>query len=245
VVSADQYGCTSAPSDVFTVECVPPDSPVIVAGDGNLFTAAEGDLQWYFNGTPIDGGTTACIDAGAPGEYHVVSADQYGCTSAPSDVFTVECVPPATPVIEVGDGQLCTAAEGDLQWYFNGTPIDGGTTACIDAGAPGEYHVLAADQYGCVSAPSETVVVLPTQVDVYHGPGDVRLAPNPASGHLRIIGLDGPETRYALTDVQGRLVRTGTLAAAPAMDVADLAPGVYVLRIARPEGAVRLRFVKE
>ncbi|MDX9752174.1 MAG: YCF48-related protein, partial [Flavobacteriales bacterium] len=137
VVVTSALGCASAPSDVFTVECVPPATPVIEAGNGQLCTAAEGDLQWYFNGTPIDGGTTACIDADAPGEYHVVSADQYGCTSAPSDVFTVECVPPATPVIEAGDGQLCTAAEGDLQWYFNGTPIDGGTTACIDAGAPG------------------------------------------------------------------------------------------------------------
>ncbi len=131
--------------------------PAVSVSGSTLCTPGAASTQWYLNGLPITGATESCIDATTPGDYHVEVVDPLGCASAPSLVVTVQCPTSEAPVVTVEGQQLCTAAEGSLQWYVDGEPLIEGDTPCVTAEIPGLYHVVATDENGCASAPSDAI----------------------------------------------------------------------------------------
>lgn len=131
--------------------------PGVTVDGSTLCTPVEGSIQWYRNMVPIAGGTESCIEATVPGDYHVVVVDTLGCPSAPSLVVTVQCPAGEAPAVTVEGQQLCTAAEGSLQWYVDNEQLPGGDAACVIAEIPGLYHVVVTDANGCPSAPSVAI----------------------------------------------------------------------------------------
>jgi hypothetical protein len=71
----------------------------------------------------------------------------------------------------------------------------------------------------------------------------LRVDPSPARESIRVAGLD-MACDYRLTDMGGRSMDLGVTAGEP-IDIRDLAPGIYILRLELPEGLGHLRFVKE
>ena len=110
--------------------------------------------------------------------------------------------------------------------------------------APAGRYTVAATAGGCTSAASAPLVVVLAVRTATEA--ELRLYPNPARDLLvleRPAG-DGP-AEATLLDALGRVVLT---AAAPAgrtaLDVRALPEGLYVLRLALPDGGLRVRSVQ-
>lgn len=69
--------------------------------------------------------------------------------------------------------------------------------------------------------------------------------PNPATDHVRLIGLSGVG-QWELLDLQGRILLNGsTNTAAQAIDLSTLAPGGYLLRVEDALGVRTVRVMKD
>ncbi|MEM7573797.1 MAG: DUF5060 domain-containing protein [Bacteroidota bacterium] len=76
---------------------------------------------------------------------------------------------------------------------------------------------------------------------------DVKLFPNPTSGQFQLTGWDGPESKFSLLDLHGRVARTFPPSAIQGrrFDLSGLANGVYLFQLEN-EGQVRQwRIVKQ
>ncbi len=76
----------------------------------------------------------------------------------------------------------------------------------------------------------------------------VRLWPNPAPGAFYLESGGAPETagRYSLTDVTGRILRTGTIMGQQTLRLGeDLVPGLYILRVTRGAESRAVKVIKK
>lgn len=72
----------------------------------------------------------------------------------------------------------------------------------------------------------------------------VTVFPNPASAQLFVSDISGGASRYEVSDMQGRTVRTGVIADG-AIDVEVLQRGLYLLILESGPGRTAVRFEKE
>ncbi len=218
--------------------------PTITQHGDTLCTWGSATAQWYFNGDPIPDGDTSCLTATAPGTYHVITTDGFGCTSAASLPYEVECPTLATPIIQADGDTLCTDAEGDLQWYLDGEPVDDGNLPCITAITGGDYTVIATDADGCPTPPSAPHHVSGTGIDQGPEAASTFLSPVPATNELFIERTTAAPTAFQLTDIHGRVhMRGRTAGTRTVLDIATLPPGLYFLHgLSGARGA--LRFIK-
>ena len=126
-----------------------------------LSTSNNGSLQWFNNGSPINGATAVNYTTSASGSYSVTAFDAGGCSgSSYSVIVTVKSN--AVPVITwTGDLNFCdggnvvlsTTTPDHRQWYKNGSPVSGATGATLTATSSGSYT----ESNGCKT--SDPVVV--------------------------------------------------------------------------------------
>jgi len=127
------------------------DKSIELCGDNpvELTTDAIGSLQWLLGDQVIDGATGSSFWVDSPGSY-AVQLTQGDCTAISNEIQVFES-PLVAPVIEPGpvasicEGEVLELAVPDVfeayQWFLNGQPIDGATTASYVVGAPGTYAV--------------------------------------------------------------------------------------------------------
>ncbi len=134
---------------------------VIVNKSGSLCTgkmlSVTGSLpcyQWYRNGMMIAGATSPTYTATLPGNYEVRCPTQ--CSGYGSIVVPKEFIGP--PITVVPDNKLIycigetinlnlntisvPSASCTFQWYKNGLPISGGTSASINVTTVGTYYII-------------------------------------------------------------------------------------------------------
>ena len=164
------------------------------------------------------------------------------------DIFRAQIGCPETafvPAIQQVGTYLCTYTFGTVQWFLNGEPIPDGNDLCVEASAPGSYHVVVTEGPGCVSAPSAPVQVITTGLGT-NTMEDLRIAPNPATDVLRITCNHGTAAEITVFDTQGRTVlRDRVIDTTHHLDVRALKPGIYILRINTGNDIQSTRFVKE
>ena len=73
-----------------------------------------------------------------------------------------------------------------------------------------------------VSAPSSIAI---------HSSMDVEIYPNPAKEYVQIRLSSAPRANMMLTDMQGRLLKSGAIGNEYRLDVKDLAAGMYLIRL--------------
>ncbi len=114
------------------IKAVPP-TPVVTAQGPTTFcaglsvtlmsSATQGN-QWYRNGVLIPGATNQSYIVNQSGNYHVVTTNAQGCSSAASAAMAVVVNPiPAAPAAITG---LVSVTEGSSQTY-TATPVAGAT----------------------------------------------------------------------------------------------------------------------
>lgn len=77
------------------------------------------------------------------------------------------------------------------------------------------------------------------------GISGVSCFPNPASGNIRINGASEAFTSCELLDIRGSVLRLENPDASGIIDISELAPGIYFLRLKGADNCPVLRFVKE
>jgi len=125
--------------------------------------------QWYKDGTPIDDGTESSYVATESGDYHVV------ITTQTSEVLTSETVTitvyalPTAPVISIDTNPIAAgnsatitieSPQADLlyQWYKDSAALDDPSDeTSITVDESGTYYVVAVNENGCVSNPSNEI----------------------------------------------------------------------------------------
>jgi Carbohydrate esterase, sialic acid-specific acetylesterase/Secretion system C-terminal sorting domain/Ig-like domain CHU_C associated len=183
----DKNNCESLPSNAIEVEVHPnPVKPDIVAGGTTTFcadkfvtlaTSGEAAFEWQVNGVKIPTYTTQFINANLPGVYKAKVYNKFGCPSDFSSEIKVTtlALPEAPSISKSGPIAFCAGNEVSLtanssveniKWNSNG--IDNfSTNRQITINSVREsqsntnttYYARVTDGNGCISVPSEKVVV--------------------------------------------------------------------------------------
>ncbi len=127
------------------------------------------DHQWLLNGVPVADANAADLSTTDAGEYTLeVTNITTGCSFTTATI-NVMAETVASPVLtangpvafcEGGAVQLATDAAGsDLQWMFDGAAIVGATGEDLEVMTSGNYTAIATGTLGCISQPSDAIVV--------------------------------------------------------------------------------------
>jgi hypothetical protein len=261
---SDQHGCVTHDSVWVEVDhpevamtglpehlCVNGSFPLDLAG---YTTAAPdgGSLYYYGQGLSADGLFTPTVS----GSYELYAnyTDPLGCVAR--DTATVGIVEPEPLSMELDtlmftDLQYTVTAPADGILTIDGVAIPGTDGQyVIDPGqfAPGYYTLHFEAVYGdydCLSE-FETVVHIVDRTRVRDFDVAVSVYPNPATTLLNLSCTEPLSLTVTLSDITGRALRTEPVSDTfHTIDVTALPSGVYLLRMATPEGKTQtVKFVK-
>lgn len=257
-VEATQDSCTEASPAVLMDSWVFL-SPVIIHepqstycnGDSTLLTAGPGgweSYQWYLDGEAITGATESTYWVKESGTY-VLNASPSTCpeltlTSGVGPTFNFVGSP--VPVITQEGNVLHSSSGPNYQWYLDGQIIDGATEQTYEPTESGLYTVrVSGGGSGCAPLSAPFFFTITSTEEPWAA--RIRIAPNPATESLEISNLPDGLRELELFDATGKLIRRLTANGDRDMqvDVAGLAPGIYVLRWNSRGGAMHARFVKQ
>lgn len=209
--------------------CVPP--PVIERNGSVLEVNTGVSYIWYLNDSPIPGSNSDNILAQQSGSYSAVVTNASGCTSETTPVSI--CVP--APVVTILDNNILQASFGlDYQWYLNGEPIEGENARFIQASAPGFYAVQVIDLNECEDF-SREIFMEPVGIEDELISRYVQIFPNPVKDQLYFRSKEPAVFYLELRTLSGTLVRKNSFTHQLDMPVADLAAGIYLVKIAFQE----------
>ena len=168
------------------------------------------------------------------GELYVIDVD-HGTLKK-----IVDACPMDDPLITFDGNTLGSTDAFTWQWYLDGTAIPGATEQTFVPQVDGTYAVKAGFGEPC-NLFSGSLLVLVTGIHSSGGNSPV-IYPQPALDrlHLRTGTASAKAVQIELFDAMGRLVRTYQWPAGAlemTMEVADLAPGNYVVHAATKEGS--------
>ncbi|MDX9752047.1 MAG: T9SS type A sorting domain-containing protein, partial [Flavobacteriales bacterium] len=147
-----------------------------------------------------------------------------------SDVFAVTTLG-TVPQIEWVDMELVCTPAVSYQWHLDGAAIAGATGQTWTPQENGLYTVETVDADGCAMT-SEAHLFTSTGVGLAADRSGLRAYPVPVRGLLMVEGSQAG-AHITVIDAQGRAVANATAQGERTLlDLGDLAPGRYVLRIA-------------
>ncbi len=159
------------------------------------------------------------------GEYSVVISGSQGCDSVRILSLIVHPQPEA-PYIHEEQGIIISSETYGNQWYRNGIQIPGATTDTLFYSQTGNYYARVINEWGCTSAPSNTVYVFYTNSEIIGAMSSIAVFPNPCNGTLNIYFDPALQfTKLCIIDITGRIVMDQKLATQ--IDVSELVPGMY------------------
>lgn len=210
----------------------------------NTTSGTTDSARWSVSGVLIPStlsGIPLCF--ASPGVYEV-SLFVYNPTGADTATISVTVIPAPTPVITtIGDTLTVTSAYVTYKWYRNGSSVAGATNSKYYPTLPGSYEVKVTDTNGCGARSDLYTVLSPSSV---HGLSSAfSLAPNPASGLIRLYGqlsaAKSGNVHISITDITGRVIakHDASLAAGlinKEIDLKGYQPGLYLLRYSCDDG---------
>lgn len=154
--------------------------------------------------SPGNYGATLVVTGGCGGE---------GSTQTNNSIVNVSALPPAPTVSFNGSQLIVSGAVGEIQWFYNGTPISGANSNAYSPTQIGTYSV-SAGQSGCVTY-SNDFQLQALAFDEILGFSTLSISPNPVSDILRIsIGFESVEENVEMMifDVSGKVVFSKSIA---------------------------------
>jgi len=204
---------------------------------------------WVFQGSMTSFSTQtnpSSICYNTPGTYDVTLIVQ---NASGTDTITVTTITvfaiPASPVITAsGDTLFATQGFATYEWYLDGLLISGASGDSYITTSNGSYAVTVTDSNGCSS--SSVPFVLNTGLYEMMSM-QLNLFPNPTTGNLFVETGVAP---YYLTvyNIQGQGVYQlqGDASVGKTIDLTNLAPGCYSIKLISENGEMRIgKFLKQ
>ncbi len=224
------------------------------AADGSASVIAQNGFEPY-SYSWSSGDTTAEVTMLPSGEYSVTVTDRIGCVATETvlipmnDPFVIETVQ------TIPDNNITTLCEGMAQIFpVNGLPpyqyvILGDTLDMDGVIIPdlcfGNYNVMVLDSIGCSEVIQfEIAYILVHSETLMH---QYRIYPNPAIDEVSIAFFKTGHRRAIaeISNLQGRKIKQYTLVGqVTSLDIADLAPGFYILHIEADDEKSDVRIIK-
>lgn len=146
---------------------------------------------------------------------------------------SVNFIPSPAPVIHaVGKALSTTKKYLTYQWYQDGTPIPGATTATYNFTDPGSYFVDVTGPGGCAGTSAAITVSLLGASDVIAANNDLSVYPNPNNGSFvfNLATANNEPVQVTITNVVGQKVKELTTVTNTDTQVRlDQPPGIYML----------------
>jgi hypothetical protein len=209
-----------------------------INSDGN-FTKLFRYLQ---NPTQTD---AQCLLANGDGKYFVggqlptPTVPVFSCTPvAPASgfylgLFTEQPDSVPTPVI-IANGTLLTATpafSGNVQWFFNGSPIAGENGPTHTATQEGNYTVSYTYTTGCTGTKTSAPVFVSFTSSGDYMIEQMHVFPNPASKYVSIRNIPTGSV-IKITDLTGKMLLTDVADDdLETISIADLPNGLFILHI--------------
>lgn len=144
------------------------------------------------------------------------------------------------------DGELSVDATGEVQWYFNDTPIEGAHGATLTPVESGKYRVEIMRD-GCLYRGMKEVWIMGTEP----GTGLITISPNPTKGKV-MIRYNGHARVSSIHIVSPLGAAVATLQPAwsadgetTVFDFSGYAAGVYLVKIISASGVTHAKVVHE
>jgi hypothetical protein len=270
VVQSNQFALPAGPSTGTAAYVIPLNYLVPTAGQYTLYlpNATQGGLLRDDSGTNIFypfASPSSLVNITGPtsgGFYNYFYNWQITneCASATRTPIQVNVTPAPTATLTAAaqpDGSvLLTAAPvagATYQFFRNGTAVGAASTTntlLLQSGTLNGNYTVVVTSGGCASAPSAAVAVTVTGTRTASlGGVSLLVYPNPTPDGRLTLELTGPQAKAAQLDVLnalGQVVRRQALAPGTApLSVAELAPGVYTLRVHTEQGVLTQRVVRQ
>jgi len=185
-------------NDTVTVTVYPqPSQPVITpnpalnacVNDSILLSATQADnYQWHNDTTVLLGANNQALYVYNSGKYFVVVTDNNGCQAQSDTTFLTFYNNPPKPTFWRQGDTLKTLLDGfNLQWYHDGTAINGATSQTCFIFAAGNYHLVATTTQGCSNI-SDVVFYQPfnNSLEEAQSISNFMLYPNPNNGQFKM-----------------------------------------------------------
>ncbi|WP_118950384.1 DUF7948 domain-containing protein [Taibaiella helva] len=174
--------------------------------------------------------TIAVTTNGSGGTIGVVAIAACGGTDTVWRTITVRTAP--APVISQTGNTLTTGTFSSYQWYRDGQPLAGATSASYTVSATGDYTVKVTDVFGC-SGTSAALQVPTLGIGGSKSIADkIQVYPNPSS---KIVHISSPvKLQIRLSSIDGRKLlemdETSTI------DIGAYPEGLYLLQLSDSKG---------
>lgn len=155
----------------------------------------------------------------------------------------IEHPSPSAEVLQDPETGLLTAVDGVAwQWYVNNEPVEGATQQNFTPQENGDYFVFITSPSGC-SVVSETISI--TGVSEITESAFL-VYPNPATDHIRITSpaISG-RTPFGIFDITGKMVTRGFVQSDSMIEVHDLVPGLYRIRLDTGDRILSRTFIRK
>ncbi|MFM8964402.1 MAG: T9SS type A sorting domain-containing protein, partial [Sphingomonadales bacterium] len=226
-----------------------PVAPVITY-DSLSHTLSSPDLglsyQWYFNGSPLAGATTATHVVYQSGSYYLVAINPNGCVAFSDTLLAIYCSPFIQPQLNVANNILSVSnipQDAQINWYLNNTLVPNQNNNTLGVSQNGNYQCQITDAFGCQYQSNLLLIDVGLQSVLLNAP---KVYPNPTHGLVE-VQLD-PQwlgAHYILSDLQGQMIAQNVLFDTEnQIDMQHLANGVYILTIENQQQEYRLRIIK-
>jgi membrane carboxypeptidase/penicillin-binding protein PbpC len=236
--------CTPPAATLTAVGSPTPTTAVAICqGDTALLKAPGGAGNSYLfllNGTVVGtgSGSDSVLRATQAGSYRVVVTNATGCfdTSAAAGIMVTVNPLPTPTVTQTAFNVLSTGSFTTYQWNLAGQPITGATSQTYTAPftGNGSYTVTVTNANGCRATSAAYNLTTASVGGAAGVAANIRVFPNPTTGRV-FIESSTPVTAQVWT-VDGR--KLTEVKKATSVDLSNLAPGVYTLRLTDANGTV-------
>ena len=185
----------------------------------------------------ISGNDTSAIvnvDSTFYGNLKIICRATNGCSvSDPSDssrIFIKQV--PSTPTISLNGYQINTNAVAQTYNWYNGNTLAGTTSVNFYLAPSGGYYLLRTENDGCLSEPSNGVLIMITAVGEAKDKNEIRIYSD-EFGSLKLVnGQNKKINRIEIMDVCGKKIHeSNNLESLDNRILQVLSPSVYIIRL--------------
>jgi len=223
VITGQTSVCQGDSSVTYTVSDIPNATsynwtlPAGVTGSGNS------------NSITVDFGLSA-----VSGDISVKGVNIYG-EGVASEIAVTVLSKPETPVATQNLNELVSNAQAGNQWYNSNGLIDGAVNQVYTPQVNDEYYTIVTLS-GCSSDASNVIDFELTGLSTIETSLNSKVYPNPVKNEL-VIDIEGvvEKAGFEIVNSTGQVVKRGRLSGKTIIQVADLRPGFYLIKLESDE----------